>query len=183
VPTLKHEEDAMRSKSTVGARAGVLTTAFGIVAAATLFSGTAQAATVVTDHGTYTESDVFQDPDVCASYGFVVNVVFHDKVTWNVRAAGTAPGDPATWFLHHDIDVETTANGKTIHETDHFNETYYPGATSSKSAGVFRIMGVGGHVLLLDAGLVRFDASGQPTFVAGPHPQLEGAGWCEALLP
>lgn len=122
----------------------------------------------------------FDDPDVCASEGFTVHVVEHETLLFNFRY--DADGNFAGGFAHHDISFALSGNGMTIHESDHYNNFFAPDGTSVAAGNQTHIIGAHG-IVLLDAGRIVFDANGDPTFLAGQHPQFLGATFCEALTP
>jgi hypothetical protein len=153
------------------------------VAAATMsFAGPAHAAAATTIHGSITfPVQEFDDPDVCASYGFTIHAVEHETLLFNARF--DSDGQFAGVFAHHDISFEISANGKTIYESDHYNNLFAPDGTSVAVGNETHIIGEDGKIVLLDAGRIVFDADGNLTFLAGQHPQLLGATFCAALTP
>ena len=152
-----------------------------LVAWAVLFPFPASAAPATIDHGSVTfPTQTFDDPDVCAADGFTVHVVEHEKLPFNLRL--DAAGQFAALFAHHDIDFEISAHGRTIIEADHYNNKFSPDGTSVAAGNETHIIG-DNRLVLLDAGRVAFDAEGNPTFLAGRHPQFLGATFCSALMP
>jgi hypothetical protein len=154
-----------------------------VVAAAVMAcAGQASAAPATNIHGAIVSPlQTFDDPDVCASYGFTVHAVENESLLFNFRFDGD--GQFAGGFAHHDISFDLSANGKTIHEADHYNNFFAPDGTSVAAGNETHIIGEGGKIVLLDAGRIVFDADGDPTFLAGKHPQFLGATFCQALTP
>ena len=154
-----------------------------VVATATMsFAVQAHAAPATTSHGSIVSPvQAFDDPEVCASNGFTVHAVEHETLLFNFRFDGD--GQFAGGFAHHDISFELSANGKTIYEADHYNNFFAPDGTSVAAGNETHIIGAGGEIILLDAGRIVFDAAGDPTFLAGRHPQFLGATFCQALTP
>jgi hypothetical protein len=152
------------------------------IAAATMsFAGPAHAAVTAT-HGSITfPAQAFDDPDVCASFGFTVHAVEHETLLFNARS--DQQGQLVGLFAHHDISFEISANGRTIYESDHYNNRFLADGTSVATGNETHILGDGGKIVILDAGRIVFDADGDPTFLAGRHPQLLGATFCPALTP
>jgi hypothetical protein len=141
----------------------------------------ASAAPETVDHGSVTfPAQEFNDSDVRAADGFTVHVLEHEKLMFNVRLDDS--GQFAALFAHHDISFQISANGRTILESDHYNNLFSPDGTSFATGNEAHILGEHG-VVLLDAGRIVFDADGNPTFVAGRHPQVLGATFCAALMP
>ena len=110
-----------------------------------------------------------------------MHVVEQETLLFNVRFDGS--GQFAALFAHHDISFEISANGRTIFESDHYNNTFAPDGTSVAAGNETHILGQNGGIVLLDAGRIVFDADGNPTFIAGRHPQFLGATFCAALAP
>jgi hypothetical protein len=153
-----------------------------VVAATMACAGQADAAPATTLHGAIVfPVQTFDDPEVCASAGFTVHAVEHESLLFNFRLDGV--GQFAGGFAHHDISFDLSANGRTIHESDHYNNFFAFDGTSVAAGNETHIIGEGGKIVLLDAGRIVFDANGDPTFLAGQHPQLLGATFCQALTP
>jgi hypothetical protein len=143
----------------------------------------ATAAPVATVHGTFNlPIQEFDDPDVCAAEGFTIHAVMDESGVFNYRE--DAGGELAGLMVHHDIAFAISANGRTVYEHDHYNNFFYPDGTSIAVGNETHVLGEHGEIVLLDAGRIVFDADGNPTFIAGPHPQFLGAAqFCVALLP
>jgi hypothetical protein len=151
-----------------------------VVAATLLSTGPAHAAHTTIVRGTIVPPvQVFDDPDTCASEGFTVHAVAHERLIFTFRfdSAGNFLGGTA----HHDLFFDISANGRTIHESDHYNNTFAPDGSSVVTGLETHILGEAGKIVLLDAGRIVFDANDNPTFLAGPHPQFLGATFCAAL--
>jgi hypothetical protein len=162
------------------ARAVLLSAA--VATSVALFAVPAYAAPETVVHGSVTfPTQQFDDPDVCAADGFTVHVVEHETLLFNLRLDGS--GQFAALFAHHDISFEISANGRTIYESDHYNNLFAPDGTSVAAGNETHILGENGEIVLLDAGRIVFDADGNPTFIAGRHPQFLGETFCAALMP
>jgi hypothetical protein len=92
-------------------------------------------------------------------------------------------GQFAGGFAHHDISFDLSANGQTIHESDHYNDLFAADGSSIAAGNETHILGEGGKIVLLDAGRIVFDANDNVTFLAGRHPQFLGGTFCSALTP
>jgi len=150
-----------------------------VAAAAISFAVPAQGAPPTVVHGAITfPLQEFDDPDTCASDGFIIHAVEHESLLFTFRFDGS--GQFRSGFAHHDISFEISANGKTISESDHYNNFFYPDGTSVAAGNETHIIGERGKVVLLDAGRIVFDAD-RPTFIAGRHAQFLGATFCSAL--
>jgi hypothetical protein len=93
-----------------------------------------------------------------------------------------AEGDFVKAIAHIDLDVTISANGKTLVERDTFTRTFYADDTMRDTGLTVHIQGPGGLVMR-DAGqIVYSDAAAETVaYVHGPHPQLFGASFCDAL--
>ena len=153
------------------------------IAAATVpLAVPAQAAGAAPTHGSITfPVDQFDDPDTCASDGFSFHVVANETLLFNFLF--DQDGQFVRGFAHHDLSFDFSANGKTIHESDHYNNTFAPDGTSTAAGNMTHVVGAHGEIILLDAGRIVFDQDKNPTFLAGQHPQLLGATFCSALMP
>lgn len=147
-----------------------------------LLAPPASAAAVTVVHGSVTfPTQQFDDPDTCAAEGFILHVVEHERLLFDLRL--DASGQFAALFAHHDISFEISANGRTTHESDHYNNKFAPDGTSVAAGNETHILGANGGIVLLDAGRIVFDPDGNVTFIAGRHPQFLGATFCAALTP
>jgi len=162
--------------------------ALTLLAASALAAPAGAASGGTQQHGRITFPDqVFDDPDYCAAYGLTFHVVQHETLlftTWQ-----DASGNTVKVFAHHDLAFELSANGKTLRESDHYNNTFVrvtdsdpPQFTAVTVGNETHILGDRG-IVLLDAGRIVEAASGEITFIAGPHPQFLGGTFCAALLP
>ncbi len=109
-----------------------------------------------------------------------MHAVENETLLFNIRFDGS--GQRAAVFAHDDISFEISANGRTIYESDHYNNLFAPDGTSVAVGNETQILGENGEIVLLDAGRIVFDADGNPSFIAG-HPQFLGATFCAALSP
>jgi hypothetical protein len=86
-------------------------------------------------------------------------------------------------IVHIDYDATISANGKTLVERDTFTRTFYADDTMRDAGLTVHIQGPGGLVMR-DAGqIVYSDTDETVAYVRGPHPQLFGASFCDALTP
>jgi hypothetical protein len=86
-------------------------------------------------------------------------------------------------MLHINYDATISANGKTIFERDTFTRTIYADETMRDTGVTVHIQGPGG-IVQRDAGqIVYSDLDETVAYVHGPHPQLFGESFCEALTP
>jgi hypothetical protein len=84
-------------------------------------------------------------------------------------------------MLHINYDATISANGKTIFERDTFTRTIYADDMMRDTGVTVHIQGPGG-IVQRDAGqIVYSDLDETVAFVHGPHPQLFGETFCEAL--
>ena len=160
-------------------RAALLSAA--VASSVALFAAPASAAPATVVHGSVTSTQQFDDPDVCAADGFTVHVVLHETLLFNIRF--DANGQRVALFAHHDLAFEFSANGKTIYESDHYNNKFAPDGSSVAAGNEAHIRDADGKLILLDAGRIVFDAADNVTFIAGRHPQFLGETFCAALLP
>ena len=142
-----------------------------------LLAAPAQAA--APDHFTFSSTDTFVDTEVCAPEGFAVNAT--ESETGDVRVYLNADGSFKQAIVHLTYVATISANGHTIHESDRWQEFYYP--DGSRMAGLsVHIKGPGG-IVQQDAGQVVFNSDGTVAYIHGPHPQFLGETFCSALLP
>lgn len=154
--------------------------ALAVCAVATAVPAYAAPATVVQGRITFPTQE-FDDPDVCATEGFVVHATLDEQLDFHIRLDGA--GNFVDGFAHHDLSFVITANGKTLFENDHYNNTFAADGTSTGTGSIAHIQGQHGGIVLRDAGRIVFDADKNPTFIAGPHPQFLGQTFCSALMP
>jgi hypothetical protein len=143
---------------------------------------TAPAVASATPPTSFTFDDSFTgvDPDVCAAYGFDVNVVYHQYGI--VRTFYASDGAVTQSVAQVNEDVTLSANGKMLVERDRWLVFFNPDG-STKNVGVpTHIQGPGG-VVLLDAGRLVQAADGTPLALDGPHPTFFGATFCGTLAP
>jgi hypothetical protein len=93
--------------------------------------------------------------------------------------------DTPDLLAFHETSVNTvTANGKTLVDNDSFNVVVDRTSGVATYRGVvFNIQAPGVGSLLMDTGILIFDAQGNVLFQGGPHPAYHGdvAGYCEYL--
>jgi hypothetical protein len=95
-----------------------------------------------------------------------------------------AAGNPIRAQVHGNIEGTVTANGITLREIEH-GQTFYDLTDGSQTLVglIFRVFLHDGGTVIADVGRLVFDAEGNVTFEAGPHPALHGdfAALCAAL--
>jgi hypothetical protein len=92
-------------------------------------------------------------------------------------------GDFAKAIVHTNYDATISANGKTIVERDTYTRTFYADDTMRDTGLTVHIQGPGG-IVIRDAGqIVYSDLNETVAYVRGPHPQLFGVSFCDALGP
>lgn len=142
---------------------------------------TAYASAPVT--GTFPTDATFVDDGASAACGFPVTV--------NLTGTGRFwvfidnEGNPTRIQVREQSVGTQSANGITLTEFDNSLQTFDLAAGSQNQVGiVFRVKGPGG-IAIMDRGRIIFDADGNLTFEAGPHPALDGNfnGLCAALTP
>jgi len=104
--------------------------------------------------GTFDDTEVFVDPDVCAAapWGFDVNVQ-HEYGFFDVFSDKN--GNAVKVSAHVNYDATISANGKTSLERDTWQTTFYPDGTSRQTGSTVHIQGPGG-IVVKDAGQVVF---------------------------
>jgi hypothetical protein len=86
-------------------------------------------------------------------------------------------------MVHINYDATISANGRTLVERDTFTRTFYADGTMRDTGSTVHIQGPGG-VVMRDAGqIVYSDSNETVSYVHGPHPQLSGESFCQALAP
>jgi hypothetical protein len=144
-----------------------------------LASATAASADKPT-RGTFDDTVVFVDDEVCAAYGFDVHVVQHEFGFFDIYA--NRDGSFAKAKVHQNYDATITANGKTLVERDTYEITITPDGARYTGATV-HIQGPRG-IVVHDAGQVVFNPDGTIAYTHGPHDQLvDGVSFCPALMP
>jgi hypothetical protein len=101
----------------------------------------------------------------------------------DVRIFIDGDGDFLKAIVHIDYDATISANGKTLVERDTFTRMFYADDTMRDTGLTVHIQGPGG-IVMRDAGqIVYSDTDETVAYVHGPHPQLFGASFCDALTP
>ena len=169
------------SRKLISAAAAAVSTA-ALVAVPTSANATTTTPHLEFFHGVVVDGpNEFDDPDACAAFGFTVHVIETDTTMYNFLFADD---ELVRGFAHHEQQVDFFANGKTIHESDQYNNTFAPDGTSVQMGDSTHIAGENGGLVSHDAGRVVFDADKNPTFIAGPHPnQFGGQTFCPGLMP
>ncbi len=126
----------------------------------------------------------YVDEGATEACGF--DVVFDQMDRGEYEVFYDANGDPTGANVHTSTDGTVTANGITLLE--HGRENSFLDLLSGTSADAsleFRVWLPGLGVVIMDRGRLLFDADGNPVFVAGPHPALDGdfSKLCAALTP
>ena len=126
----------------------------------------------------FTDTKSFTDTTSCS---------FPIEVNLTITAVGRLYFDNAGNFLgetrHEDVIGTDTANGITLKESDHHVDMI-DASSAVKEVGLpIHIQGVGGGLVIRDAGLLFFNPDGTLAYMHGPHPQLLGdtASLCAAF--
>ena len=130
------------------------------------------------EHGTFIIPDEGTDPagTTCA---FPVHFSQVERGDFRVFIDGA--GNFVKAIVHIDYDATISANGKTLVERDTFTRTFYADDTMRDTGLTVHIQGPGG-IVMRDAGqIVYSDTNETVAYVHGPHPQLFGASFCDAL--
>ena len=134
------------------------------------------------DHGTFPIVDHFVDPGASDACGFPVTADLEGLGRFEVRL--DAVGNANDVAIHISRTGTLSGNGVSLSEFDRINLFIDLRTGGQTEAGIeFRVSPVGGSPVVFDRGRLVFDANGNVTFVAGPHPALDGdfQGLCEAL--
>jgi hypothetical protein len=145
--------------------------AVAAIAVAALPVGTYAAARA--DTGSFPIEDHFVDPGASDACGFPVSVDLVGIARFQVRF--DADGNPIDLALHISRTGTLSGNGVTLSEFDRINMFVDLRTGGQTEIGIeFRVSPVGGSPVAFDRGRLLFDADGNVTFVAGPHPALDG---------
>jgi len=131
-------------------------------------------------YGTFIFPDEGTDPagTTCA---FAVHFAQVERLDF--RAFVDRDGNFLKMLVHIDYDATIGANGITLVERDTFTRTFYADDTMRDAGLTVHIQGPGG-IVMRDAGqIVYSDTDETVAYVHGPHPQLFGASFCDALTP
>jgi hypothetical protein len=124
----------------------------------------------------------FIDEGASAACGFPVQAEVSGIQT--IQVLYDAAGNPIRVQVHKNIEGTFSANGITLREIEH-GQVFYDlvEGTETDIGLVFRVFLPGGGTVIADVGRLVFDAEGNVTFEAGPHPALHGdfAALCAAL--
>jgi hypothetical protein len=138
------------------------------------------AAAIPPERGTFSFPDEGTDP---AGTTCEFPVHFSQLEYGSFRAYFDLDGNFVKVMLHINYDATISANGKTIFERDTFTRTIYADDTMRDTGVTVHIQGPGG-IVQRDAGqIVYSDLDETVAYVHGPHPQLFGESFCEALTP
>src|SRR3954469_7206473 len=149
----------------------------GAVVAAVIAS---PALAIPPDHGTFVIPDEGTDP---AGTTCAFPVHFSQIERGDFRVFADKDGNFVKAIVHIDYNATISANGKTIVERDTFTRTFYADDTMRDTGLTVHIQGPGG-IVMRDAGqIVYSDTDETVAYVHGPHPQLFGASFCDALMP
>ena len=167
---------SMRSK--VRAHVRGLIIAVGVVSAVAIPAGAGQAAPP--GHTSFSFTDTFVDPDYCAAEGLTLTV--SQEVNGHIQIFLNDDGSFRQAIVQQSVAFAISANGKTLHESDHWQ-------TFVDADGTVREVGLFGHVqgdaglVLRDAGQIVLNPDDTVAYIRGPHPQFLGQTFCTALLP
>ena len=123
----------------------------------------------------------FIDEGASAACGF--DVLFEISGVQTVQVLYDAAGNPIRVQVHKNFEGTFSANGITLREIEHgqiFLDLVE--GTDTEIGLLFRVF-LSGGTAIADVGRLVFDAQGNVTFEAGPHPALHGdfAALCAAL--
>jgi hypothetical protein len=153
----------------------------GMAAALAVLAPTAALATPP-DTFRIPHEDTFIDEGASAACGFPVLVEVSGVQT--IQVLYDAAGNPIRVQVHGNIEGTFSANGITLREIER-GQTFYDltSGTQTLVGLIFRVFLPGGGTVIADVGRLVFDAEGNVTFEAGPHPALHGdfAALCAAL--
>jgi hypothetical protein len=127
-------------------------------------------------------ADTFIDEGASAACGF--DVLFEVSGIQTIQVLYDAAGNPIRVQVHGNIEGTVSANGITLREIER-GQTFIDlvEGTDTEVGLLFRVFLPGGGTAIADVGRLVFDAEGNVTFEAGPHPALHGdfAALCAAL--
>jgi hypothetical protein len=147
-----------------------------------LSGGVALGATPPPQHGSFAFEDQFTtQPGDPASCSFPMAVDVQVRGTFTVST--DAQGEPTRLLVHNHWTGTVSANGRAVIEHAAQNEVIDLVTGTSTNAGQIHDQALAGGVVIHDVGLLRFDADGNLTFLAGPHQGFAGdvSGLCAAL--
>jgi len=130
-------------------------------------------------HGSFAFTADFLDPDYCAADGLVLTV--HQVESGDFVVFLNVDGSLNHAILHHDVEFSISANGHTLNERDRYESFFAADGSERRVGDSAHILGDHG-IVLHDSGQVVFNADGSIAYIHGPHPQLQGATFCSALL-
>ena len=155
------------------------TIAFAVVAVTVIPASALAAARAVT--GSFPIEDHFVDPGASDFCGFPVSVDLTGTGRFEVRL--DAAGNATSVALHINRNGTLSGNGVSLSEIDRINLFFDLSSGGQRDAGIEFRVSAGGAPLVFDRGRLIIDANGNVTFVAGPHPALDGdfQAVCDAL--
>jgi hypothetical protein len=153
----------------------------GLAAAVAVLAPTAALATPP-DTGRIPHEDHFIDEGASAACGFPVQVDVSGVQTFQVMF--DAAGNPTRLQIHGNLEGTFSANEITLRQIERgqmFIDLIE--GTDTEVGLLFRVFLPSGGTVIADVGRLVFDAEGNLTFEAGPHPALHGdfAALCAAL--
>jgi len=173
--TRRQRSEERRAMNVSGRNLGLLATV-AICALAFASAAGAQAP----ERGTFSFSDEGVDP---AGTTCVFAVSFSQVEYGFFDAFFDQEGNFVKTIVHINYDATISANGRTLVERDTFTRTFYADGTMRDTGSTVHIQGPGG-VVMRDAGqIVYSDFNETVSYVRGPHPQLSGESFCQALAP
>jgi hypothetical protein len=123
------------------------------------------------------------DPGASAACGFTVSFTLVGTESFKVFVDQS--GNPTRAQLKGNLGGTFSGNGLTVNQAAH-SVTFFDltQGTETDVGLLFRIFGSHG-TFQMDVGRLVFDANGNVTFEAGPHPALHGdfTALCAALTP
>jgi hypothetical protein len=153
-----------------------------IAAAALLALAATPASATAPETGRIPHEDSFIDEGASVACGFPVQFDVSGIQTYEILF--DAAGDATRLQVHGTIDGTVSANGITLREIER-TSTFVDlvAGTETEMGLLFRVFLPTGGTAIADAGRLVFNAAGEVTFEAGPHPALHGdfAELCAAL--
>ncbi len=131
-------------------------------------------------HGSYSFTDSFVDPDYCASEGFALDV--KEEASGHFEVFFNPDGSFKRANVHRTVTFAISANGHTLHKSDHW-QTFVYADGSVREVGLFAHIRGDHGLVLRDAGQIVLNPDDTVAYIRGPHPQFEGQTFCSALLP
>jgi hypothetical protein len=149
----------------------------GVATGLVMLPSTANAA--APERGTFSDSSTGTDP-AGTTCSFPVHFAQVESGSYEVFS--DAQGNFVRVQIHTNYNATISANGHVLNERDTFTRTIFDNGTMRDVGLTVHILGPSG-LLIRDAGqIVYSDTNETLSYVRGPHPQLFGTSFCEALV-